>query len=404
MECGLEDGERAAVIERAERFESAVGMAGQDDVRFVVGEGDEGLKYVRRNAGKITGEERVPGLGGGGEHGLDSGKRSAIGAEVRDDRNSGRSVEMGSAEDTDFAANGLEDGDGAKEEGLLRFIAQESFVGAHAGALSACQYPSVEMKGHSCNPMVASRLRDSALDCNIIVRFCFIILVAGRLFAADGDVPEARRVTSVVRADEKSGRLIRSVVVEPRVVGVPPAPEPVEEAPVAVVTAVGVSEMEALVNEIAMEHGVEASLVHSVIRAESNYNPRAISPKGALGMMQLIPATAKRFGVRNVFDPRENVTGGVKYLKFLLDYFQGDYAKTIAAYNAGESAVDRYHGIPPYAETRNYVYQVAKNLKAARERQTRLAAAAVAEQPEPETRKSIQTSVGTDGKIYYRTP
>ncbi len=257
--------------------------------------------------------------------------------------------------------------------------------------------------------MVASRLRDSASGCNIIVRFCFIILVAAQLFAADGDTPEPRRVTSVVRADEKSGRLVRSVVVEPRVVGESKTAgdaktvEPGEEVQTVAVHGSGSTDIETLVNEIAEEHGVEASLVHSVIRAESNYNPKAVSPKGALGMMQLIPSTARRFGVRNVFDPRENVTGGVKYLKFLLDYFQGDYVKTIAAYNAGESAVARYHGIPPYAETRNYVYQVAKNLKAARERQTRIAAAAVAETPEPETRKSIQTSVGADGKVYYRT-
>src|ERR1700678_2520607 len=85
-------------------------------------------------------------------------------------------------------------------------------------------------------------------------------------------------------------------------------------------------------------------------------------------MMQLIPSTAKRFGVSDAFDPQDNIKGGVRYLKFLLDYYQGDYPKAIAAYNAGEKAVDKYKGIPPFAETRNYVSQVSKNLKSEREK------------------------------------
>ena len=124
--------------------------------------------------------------------------------------------------------------------------------------------------------------------------------------------------------------------------------------------------------------------------------------------MQLIPATAKRFGVSNVFDPLENVHGGVKYLKFLLAYYDGDYLKSIAAYNAGEAAVDKYKGIPPYAETREYVYRVARNLETARQRRASTTTQATAKRPEPatpvETYNPIQTSVGTDGRIYYRTP
>jgi soluble lytic murein transglycosylase-like protein len=158
----------------------------------------------------------------------------------------------------------------------------------------------------------------------------------------------------------------------------------------------------AMIDSIAAEQGVEDSLVHSVIRAESNYNPLAISAKGALGIMQLIPATARRFGVDHALDPRENILGGVKYLKFLLDYYQDDYVRAIAAYNAGEAAVDKYRGVPPFAETRNYVYIVAKNLKTARESR---AARKPAEPATPvETYKRIEASVGSDGTIYYRTP
>ena len=122
-----------------------------------------------------------------------------------------------------------------------------------------------------------------------------------------------------------------------------------------------------MIDRIADEQGVESHLVHSVIRAESNYNANAVSPKGAQGIMQLIPSTARRFGVSNTFDAKENIQGGVRYLRFLLDYYQGDYPKAIAAYNAGEAAVDKYNGVPPFAETQNYVYQVARNLKAARQ-------------------------------------
>ncbi len=169
--------------------------------------------------------------------------------------------------------------------------------------------------------------------------------------------------------------------------------------------AVATPEIKEMIDRIATEQGVESELVHSVIRAESNYNVHAVSPKGAQGIMQLIPATARRFGVANTFDPKENVEGGVRYLRFLLDYYQGDYAKAIAAYNAGEGAVDKYHGIPPFAETRNYVSQVARNLKAAHQTTPKVAVqtAALAVN-NPETPHPIQTSTGSDGLIYYRTP
>ncbi len=163
------------------------------------------------------------------------------------------------------------------------------------------------------------------------------------------------------------------------------------------------TQLKDMVNRIAVREGVETPLVHSVIRAESNYNPDAVSPKGAMGIMQLIPATAKRFGVSDAFDPEENIQGGVRYLKFLLDYYEGDYSKAIAAYNAGEAAVDKYHGIPPFAETQNYVVQVAKNLEAARQTPESVATKAVSN-IEGETYRPIQTSVGSDGRIYYRTP
>ncbi len=106
-------------------------------------------------------------------------------------------------------------------------------------------------------------------------------------------------------------------------------------------------------------HNVEASLVHAVITAESGYNPGAVSRVGARGLMQLMPATAQRFGVQNIMDPSDNIHGGVKYLRELLTMFNGNKELAVAAYNAGENAVIRYgNRIPPYAETVNYVPKV----------------------------------------------
>ena len=112
------------------------------------------------------------------------------------------------------------------------------------------------------------------------------------------------------------------------------------------------------IREIAARHGVAAGLVEAVIRVESAFNPRAVSNKGAQGLMQLMPRTASSLGVRNVFDPRENIDGGVRHLRYLLDKYPGNVPFALAAYNAGEKAVDQYGGIPPYAETQQYVQKI----------------------------------------------
>ncbi|MBZ5535506.1 MAG: lytic transglycosylase domain-containing protein [Acidobacteriia bacterium] len=99
--------------------------------------------------------------------------------------------------------------------------------------------------------------------------------------------------------------------------------------------------------------------VRAVIKVESNFNPNALSRKGALGLMQLMPGTARRFGVRNVYNPEENLEGGIQYLNFLLDTFNGDVNLTLAAYNAGENIVQKLKAIPPYRETRDYVRRIS---------------------------------------------
>ena len=117
---------------------------------------------------------------------------------------------------------------------------------------------------------------------------------------------------------------------------------------------------EKTINDKSRQHRVDKDLVKAIITAESCFKIKAKSDAGAQGLMQLIPATAKRFGVRKSYNPQQNIRGGVKYLKFLKARYKGDLIKVLAAYNAGEGVVDKYKGIPPYKETKNYVKNVLK--------------------------------------------
>lgn len=115
---------------------------------------------------------------------------------------------------------------------------------------------------------------------------------------------------------------------------------------------------EPIISTCAAEYGIDRHLVKAVILAESNYNPKAVSHKGAAGLMQLMPKTAQSLNVSDSFNPEENIRGGVRYLRFLLDTFKGDESLALAAYNSGLSNVAKYRGIPPFSETRKYVSKV----------------------------------------------
>ncbi len=116
--------------------------------------------------------------------------------------------------------------------------------------------------------------------------------------------------------------------------------------------------LQSVVNAAAERNNLDPALVQAVIQTESNWNPYAVSRKGAFGLMQLIPSTAERYGVGDVFDPVQNVNGGTRYLRDLLDRYHGDLKKSLAAYNAGEQAVQRFGGVPQYPETRAYIRKV----------------------------------------------
>jgi len=148
------------------------------------------------------------------------------------------------------------------------------------------------------------------------------------------------------------------------------------------------------IRDAAARHGVPEALVSAVIRVESGFNARAVSPKGARGLMQLMPTTASMLGVKNSFDPRENIDGGVRHLRGLLDRFPHNLSLALAAYNAGEQAVTVYGGVPPYPETQGYVARILSLLG------TPEASAASAPSPTPSLRRTYRT-VDDEGAIVY---
>jgi soluble lytic murein transglycosylase-like protein len=217
------------------------------------------------------------------------------------------------------------------------------------------------------------------------------------------------QAVSVVKADLRTGKLVRAVAVTSKPVPQPSVAERVVTprtvellAPAAPKTSERPANLDQAVQQIAFEHLLPVSLIQSMIQVESNFNPRAVSPKGALGLMQLIPSTARRFGVSNVFDPVENIQGGARYLRYLLDLYHEDYPRALAAYNAGEGAVARYKGVPPFAETLNYLTLVRKQVEA-RKASDPEAKAAVKEDVEakPAGPTHIVEVTEADGSVHY---
>ena len=205
----------------------------------------------------------------------------------------------------------------------------------------------------------------------------------------------APRAVSVVPADARTGRLVRRIVVSPK-----PGDPAVRKLDPAVTAAI---------EETAKGFDVSPELIHSMIQVESNYDPFAVSPKGAQGLMQLMPATARRFGVTNTFDARQNIEAGVRYLKLLQDTFKDDRL-AIAAYNAGEKAVAKYGDVPPYPETVNYVAKVGKKYgQAKRAAEKSKIEAKAMEQPKPvqqpteDQPRHIQGYLDAEGRLHLAT-
>lgn len=216
---------------------------------------------------------------------------------------------------------------------------------------------------------------------------------------------------TTVRVDRNSGRLVRTQVILPR--EVPSldvlakqarAPKPVSPKVVAEREVV-----DQIVEEAAARHEVDPLLAKSVLAVESAYNQFATSSKGAMGYMQLMPGTAKQLGVQNAYDARQNIEGGVKYLRYLKSKFD-DERLVLAAYNAGEGAVKKHGWIPPYPETIDYVYKVGKRYgqaskEAARKKETaQTPGSKPEEKPAPQPEPRIAQVVDAEGRIHLRLP
>jgi soluble lytic murein transglycosylase-like protein len=237
------------------------------------------------------------------------------------------------------------------------------------------------------------------------------LLLAGAALAFAGTAGRpASRTTSVVRADVKTGRLVRTVVVQQRVVSPRVVAPSVSGAPAGVAAAPSApAAIAAVIEEAARKYDVDPLLVHSVVQVESAYNPYATSNKGAQGLMQLIPGTARRFGVTNVWDVRQNIEGGVRYLRYLSSLFPNNLRLTLAAYNAGEAAVWKYgNNVPPYRETEQYVYKVGQRYGRARRTAEQKDVAAAAAQPSNavaavEQFAPIEHYLDSEGRLHIRT-
>jgi soluble lytic murein transglycosylase-like protein len=156
-----------------------------------------------------------------------------------------------------------------------------------------------------------------------------------------------------------------------------PAPAVVPALPASPATAVKANrtDIDAMIKEIAAKYQLDPDFVASVIKAESNFNPHAVSRKGARGLMQLMPQTASQLGVKDAFDPKANVEAGTAHLNALLEQYHDDPVKALAAYNAGAHRVQQYHGVPPYRETRAYVAAIVRDFNAKKRAQLRAEAA-----------------------------
>ena len=141
------------------------------------------------------------------------------------------------------------------------------------------------------------------------------------------------------------------------------------------------------------KHLLDEDLINSVIRAESGFNPRAVSPKGARGLMQLMPDTASSLGVTDTFDAKANVEGGTQYLRWLLDRYHYDLAKALAAYNAGPHRVEQYHGVPPYSETRAYVARIIRDFNRQKLAERKAAAASKKAKPSSTRQAAANSSL-----------
>jgi soluble lytic murein transglycosylase-like protein len=393
MNRGLRGGSQAAMVYGAERMDfsgafrhQAVGLGG-------FGGGEELVQEGPGDAGHIARNENIPIGGSDAQGGKETAEWAAVFDGVRHDGQVELRVFMNGTDQGRVAGRGADLGGDLLHHGRSA-ERQQGFVASHAAAGSTHQNesrPSHEMILATSGHIV--ELNKKVYIC-FLAAFCMLAASPSR--AAESipalSAPVVRR-TTVVRADPRTGKLVRSTVVSSVSAGHGPAPQ-----------------LDTIIDKAAKAHDVDPLLVHSIIKVESNYNVHAVSNKGAEGLMQLTPSTARMLGVSDSFDPQQNIEAGVKYLKYLQDLYQDDKL-ALAAYNAGPGAVDKYNAIPPYAETQKYVVEVGKRYGEARRAAD---AAKTAEAPAVERKAedtkpaevkpaAVETFIDGNGRLYLKT-
>jgi hypothetical protein len=391
-----------AVIEGAQGMKSAADISRKDAVQVRVNRAIRKItKHFHRQSRHVAGHNQVPIGLRRLEKGLQSADGSVTLGQVADHRPTEMRVTLRRSDDSDTAYSS-EHGPGrqVQQVGAAQLNRQQGLISSHPSAVASGQDKTGNLAssttdlGLAANLVVPdhlmivasmSRSAKTRSNSNKMVYICFLVnfvcvlaMLTSPMHAADvaigavigGERPAsssllktaslgrsyvptpATHTFSVVRVDKTTGKLVRSI-----------APTTIAAKPVFAQPVKPPSNIDELVQKSARAHGVDPLLVHSVIQVESAYNAHAVSPKGAEGLMQLMPGTSAQLGVGNSFDPGQNIEAGVRYLKSLQTLYKDDRL-ALAAYNAGPAAVDKYKDVPPYAETVHYVEQVGARYRA----------------------------------------
>jgi hypothetical protein len=377
---------------------------GQNAIRLhPFGPIDQIGEELRRNVGQITRDNETLLARAGRQRTDNAAERAETGPFILDDRKLQGSKTLGRTDESDRPGGFPHNVRNVFHESPLTEW-EERLVASHPPALSAAEHKTGSARHER---ILASRLDPARLwggrsrdvpPINRMVYICFLIawgiVTSFIAMAAPAPASNPHQVKTVVRADSRTGRLVRSVIVPKAEV---PKPAPAKDPGVA--SDDGIND---IVEKTARAYEVDPALVHSVIKVESNYNPYAVSPKGARGLMQLIPSTARRFGVYNTFDARQNVEAGVRYLRYLQDLFGNDKL-AVAAYNAGEGAVLKHGDVPPYRETQNYVAEVGRRLGQPLAARPRRASGTPMQLLEPPDFKPLEVYTDEQGRVYLLT-
>jgi len=409
--CPIRHRKSAAVVDRAQGLQTPWSTWYQAIFALGFCFFEKSVQKLTGHSGQVAGDQKIPVGASILKCGEQSSQRTRVGRKVGQNGQSKAAITLGSTYQSHIPTslvnrpcNGLNKGRAVPGE--------QGFVASHAGALATGQNPTGPLDSIPTHEMIVPasgikqwfKLGPVSLR-NKKVYSCFVLVLAASPMRASEPIsvsqpapppPAMTKITYVVRVDPRTGRLVRTVVQAPGVT----KPRSAQKAS---------PQIAALVQETAKAHQVDPLLVGSVIEVESNYNQYAVSPKGAEGLMQLMPETARMLGVRNSFDARENIEAGVRYLKTLQEQYK-DNRLALAAYNAGPGAVDKYKWVPPFPETRKYVDEVGRRYEEARAAEA-VKTPVAKPSPEPvlpvredENRHPrLEQFVDQDGRLHLRT-